>query len=65
MSKIILTPGKACKCSCRAYNGSDNKKYWYDYRKNIVYNTDCHEKNPQKATGTFFIEDETKVIKQL
>ena len=59
---IILTPGRICKCSCREYKGNDNKKYWYNYRTNIVYTTDCHHKNPLVATGEFSIDN--KIIKQ-
>lgn len=55
MTTIKLTPGPTCKCSCRQYNGSDNKKYWYDTRKEEVYSTDCHQRNPTKAIGKFEI----------
>lgn len=62
MSKIILTPGKACKCSCRQYRGNDNRTYWYDYKKDIVYSTDCHKENPTQAKGIFQIKN--KIINQ-
>ncbi len=58
---ITLTPGIACKCSCRVYNGDDGKKYWFDYRKNTVYSTDCHKKDPIKAIGTFIIRIEKRL----
>jgi len=64
MKIIILKPGPTCKCSCRQYNGNDNKKYWYNSRLNIIYSTDCHKNNPIKAIGTFKIDNKT-IIQEL
>lgn len=61
--KIKLRSGKACKCSCRQFIGSDNRTYWVDIKNNIIYSTDCHKSNPIKAVGQFQIGD--KAISQL
>ena len=57
--EITLTPGKKCKCSCRHYKGSDNKDYWLNKSKKILYSTDCHKANPKRADlkGNIFTID--------
>lgn len=62
MKTIKLIPGRACKCSCRQYNGNDGNKYWYNSRLDVVYLTDCHKNNPIKAIGKFEINN--KIIIQ-
>lgn len=61
MKIIILKTGPACKCNCREYNGSDNKKYWYNGK--TIFSTDCHKPNPIIAIGTFGIGSDTIIQK--
>ena len=60
---ITLSQRFKCKCTCQAYMGDNNKKYWYRSTNNTVYSTDCHYPNPVKAIGIFSINK--LVINQL
>jgi hypothetical protein len=57
MKSIELKRGIACKCSNRAYTGSNGLNYWYNYISKIIYSTDPHKyKNPKRAIGSFILD---------